>query len=136
MLLSQRNRDRFIWNRTVNNCGKKGKNIALDLHVEHSNNYVKQGVKNLDPNLNERSTNRICNAESGMRQIMENVDQNIRTSKGSGKHTHSSTENDLDELVNRLVQTVYSQNGPISASQNGHTNIGIRLNQKSFRCNF
>jgi hypothetical protein len=29
-LLSPRDVERFTWNRTVNNCGKKGKNIAMD----------------------------------------------------------------------------------------------------------
>ena len=91
VLLSQRDREHFIWNRTVNNCGKKGKNIALGLHVEHSNNYVKQGIKNLGSNLNERSTNRICNAESGMWQIMENVDLNIHTLKARAR-THTAQQ--------------------------------------------
>ena len=40
-----------------------------------------------------------------MRQIMETMDNNIDRVKSSGKHTRSSTSKDVDELVNRLVQT-------------------------------
>ena len=34
------------------------------------------------------------------------------------------------------IKTAPGQNGPVSTSQNGHTKIGIRYNQKSFCCNF
>ena len=40
-ILSPRDAERFIWNRTVNISGNPGKNIALDLDVEHSNNFKK-----------------------------------------------------------------------------------------------
>ena len=103
------------WNQTVNNCRKNGRNIALHLHVEHRNNYVKQRnnyvkqrITNLGPNMTERSVSRICHAESGMRKIMETMDNNILRVKGFRKYTHSSTANQykvhrIDELVNRLV---------------------------------
>jgi len=58
-LLSLRDAERFVWNRTVNNGGEKGKNIALDLDQEHSNNYMKQAIKNLGPNFNERSVSNL-----------------------------------------------------------------------------
>jgi len=38
-LLSPRDSERFIWNRSVNNACRKGTNIPLDLDVEHSNNF-------------------------------------------------------------------------------------------------
>ena len=40
VLLSKRDRERFIWNRFVNNHGVKGGNIPLDEDMEHSNNFV------------------------------------------------------------------------------------------------
>ena len=52
-LLSPRDAEQFVWNRIVNNVGGKGKNIALDLAEEHSNNYLKQAIKKLGPNFNE-----------------------------------------------------------------------------------
>ena len=52
-LLSPKDSERFTWNRFTNNHGKKGTNIPLDEATEHSNNYVKQAIKNLGPNLTE-----------------------------------------------------------------------------------
>lgn len=52
-VLSPRDSERFTWNQSVNNTGQKGANIPLDEDTEHSNNFTKQGIKNLGPNLTE-----------------------------------------------------------------------------------
>lgn len=103
-LLSPRDRERFIWNRSVNNFGGTGKNIALDLDTEHSNNYLKQAVKNLGPNLTERSVTRICHAEKGTRSILQSLDRNLKLISNSGNHASVSLERDLSQLVKRLVE--------------------------------
>ena len=102
-LLSPKDAERFIWNRTVNNGGGKGKNIPLDLDQEHSNNYLKQAIKNLGPNLNEHSVSRICHAEKGIRNLVQTLDRNLQQHSDSGKHSSVSLDRDLSELVNRLV---------------------------------
>ena len=45
-LLSERDSERFLWNRSVNNSQTKGTNIPLDENTEHSNNFIKQGNNN------------------------------------------------------------------------------------------
>ena len=102
-LLSPRDAERFTWNRTVNNSGKPSKNIALDLDVEHSNNFVKQAIKHLGPNVTENAVSRICKAEESARTILENVDHNICRSAGSGKHAQRSLERDLSVLVEKCI---------------------------------
>ncbi|KAK3724040.1 hypothetical protein QZH41_020320, partial [Actinostola sp. cb2023] len=102
-LLSPRDGERFIWNRSVNNAGGKGRNIALDLDTEHSNNYLKQAIKNLGPNLTEKSVTRICQAEKATRTILQSVDKNLQQVTDPGKHSSVSLERDLSELVKRLV---------------------------------
>ena len=37
----------------MKNHSVKGGNIPLDKDMEHSNNFVKQGIRNLGPNLTE-----------------------------------------------------------------------------------
>jgi hypothetical protein len=103
-LLSPRDSERFIWNRSINNAGGTGRNIALDLDTEHSNNYLKQAIKNLGPNLTEKSVTRICRAEKGTRSILQSLDENLHLISNSGKHSTVSLERDLSELVKRLVQ--------------------------------
>jgi len=102
-LLSPRDAERFIWNRTANNGGGKGKNIALDLEQEHSNNYLKQAIKNLGSNLNEQSVSQIYRAEKGTRNRVQTLDRNLQQHSDSGKHSFFSPDRDLSKLVQRLV---------------------------------
>lgn len=104
-LLSKRDKERFIWNRSVNNFCKPGTNIPLDLDVEHSNNFVKQAIKNLGPNVSEKAVSRICKAESATRSIMNNIDASINCPTSSGSHGQSTVDKDIDKLVERLNQT-------------------------------
>ena len=103
-LLSPRDSERFTWNRTAYNGGGRGKNVALDLDVQHSNNYIKQAVKNMGPNLTEKAVSRVCHAEYGARNIIKCVDESLERIAGSGKHGCVSTERDLKELLKRAVQ--------------------------------
>ena len=72
-LLLPRHSERFIWNRSVNNHGKKDTNIPLDETTERSNNFVKQSKAKLGPNLSEAAISRICKAESSTSLILEKV---------------------------------------------------------------
>ncbi|XP_066272591.1 uncharacterized protein [Branchiostoma lanceolatum] len=47
------------WNRFFNGKGGKGKNIPLDLHLEHLNNFLKSFLKGMGPNLSEASADRV-----------------------------------------------------------------------------
>ena len=102
--LSLRDSDRFTWNRSVNNSGIIGKNIPLDLDVEHSNNYLKQAMKNLGPNLTEKAVSRICKSESGVRKIIQSMDGTLKQAHYSGKHSLSSTEADFKGLLKSLIE--------------------------------
>lgn len=73
--------------------------------MEHSNRFIKGSAKNIGPNFTERAVQRICQAESGARSLTGNVNQGLNSIHGSGKHTRSSPENDVDELLRRIQQT-------------------------------
>lgn len=103
-LLSPRDSERFTWNRFTNNHGKKGTNIPLDEATEHSNNYVKQAIKNLGPNLTEAAISRICKPESSTSPILENLDESLKRHAKSGKHSDPSKESDLHELIKRAEE--------------------------------
>ena len=70
----------------MNNYCKPGTNIPLDLDVEHSNNFVKQAIKNLGPNISEKAVAGICKAETATRTIMDNTDASIGHAVASGSH--------------------------------------------------
>ena len=71
--------------------------------LEHSNNYLKQAIKNLGPNLSERSVSRICRSEKGTRNLVQTMDRSLQQHSDSGKHSSVSLDRDLSELVKRLV---------------------------------
>ena len=50
MLLSPRKVSELKWSRTVNTSGTKGKNILVDLHMEHLNRRLKIMLRNLGSN--------------------------------------------------------------------------------------
>jgi hypothetical protein len=109
-LLSARDVERFIWNRSVNTFGGIGRNIALDIDMEHSNRFVKQSIKNIGPNLTEKAVSRICKSEKGVSKVVHNIDKCLQRNPGSGRHTRSSTDKDLAELIDRALSTdVYSR---------------------------
>ena len=104
-LLSPRDCERFVWNRSVNNKGSRGKNILLDLEVEHSNLFNKAAIRNLGANVTEKAVQRISFSEGGTANITAGVEESLNRLIGSGRHTSSSTDRDLGELIKRAVLT-------------------------------
>ena len=75
----------FTWNRTVNNRGGLGSNIPFDLEVEHSNNYIKQGIVHLGVNVTESAVTRIAKAEKPAREVFGKIDKSLQRPVRSGK---------------------------------------------------
>ena len=90
-MLSPRDSERFTWNQSVNNTGKKGGNIPLDEGTENNNNFTKQAIKNLGPNVMQKAVLRLSQAESFMRSILLNLDASIKHMTKSGEHSQGST---------------------------------------------
>lgn len=104
-LLSPRDSERFIWNRFVNNSGKRGRNIPRDEDTEHSNNSIKQHTKNLGLNVTEKAVQRLSYSENSTSMTMGNLDDNIKRLLRSGKHSSASLEKDLHELVKGAIES-------------------------------
>ncbi|KXJ22484.1 hypothetical protein AC249_AIPGENE2550 [Exaiptasia diaphana] len=103
-LLTSRDIERFVWNRSVNNHNKYGTNIPLDLDVEHSYNFLKQCIKNLGPNVRKGAVLRICKAETNTHTVLDNMDCSLELKNSSTRHGKSSTADDIDSLVKRLQE--------------------------------
>ena len=100
-LMSPRDSERLVWNRSVNNHGHKVCNIPLDESTEHSNNFLKQGIKDLGPNVSEEAVSRLCKAETSTRLILESTDRSLDR---ASRHSHVNTEKDLEELIKNVVR--------------------------------
>ena len=61
-LLSPRQATEIKWNRTVNTSGRKGKNVPVDLHMEHLNRKLKIMMQNLGSNITPTTVKRSAKA--------------------------------------------------------------------------
>ncbi|XP_019644096.1 PREDICTED: uncharacterized protein LOC109485103 [Branchiostoma belcheri] len=102
-LLPPRLAHSLVWNRVVNNKGGKGRNIPMDLRLEHMNAFLKSFLRHLGPNLNEKSATRIARAIGVMEEILEQADRDWAVAKPSGYHHKKDPRNDIDILYRQFV---------------------------------
>lgn len=95
----------LIWNRTVNNKGGAGKNISMDLRMEHIVNIHKEMLGNLGANLHQVPSLRCSRAVKAVEDILSCVDDELSVKRPSGKHTVTHSHSDFEEIVNELHTT-------------------------------
>lgn len=94
-LLRPRKAEKLKWNRTVNNQGGYGNNVAMEVALEHDSHAVKEIVRGLGANITEGSIRRVCSAF-----FILNTEMNVN--KVSGKQTKNSVKEDLIKVVKTL----------------------------------
>ena len=95
---------KLVWNRTVNNKGGRGNNVALDLDLEHDNNYLKQSIKNLGANVTPEAVLRISRSQKVTHQILLNLDKECKVKSKSGRHVSADYTKDLNTIVKSLAE--------------------------------
>lgn len=78
-----KNSHNLIFERFINIHGRPGKNIPMDLHLEHLNNFLKEQLKTLRSNLNEENAKRIAQAMNNIRELVMNTEQNLEIKRPS-----------------------------------------------------
>lgn len=101
-LCTPREAHRLMWNRTVNVNGQKGKNISLDLRLEHLNHILKEMLRNLGPNLNELTAARASHSLMFIEKMLRFADDEMGRHPPSGHHVIAKRESDFKELVNQF----------------------------------
>ncbi|KAK7919081.1 hypothetical protein WMY93_010365 [Mugilogobius chulae] len=99
------------WNRFWNGQGGQGRNIPLDLHLEHLNNFLKSFLKRSGPNITEQAANRVSKALGVLKVMMEITDRELGVTK-SGIHQSPSLTDDVACLVHILTEAKVFQNIP------------------------
>lgn len=121
------------WNRFWNTRGGKGRNIPLDLHLEHLNGFLKSFLKGLGPNLNETSAARISRSIGVMKQMMAHTDMELGISGQTGAH-HMDMTRDILTLVDTLqeAELFKQQPGRVYAAFPGfQNNLLAKLDHKA-----
>jgi hypothetical protein len=101
-LLTPREAHQLMWNRTVNNQGGRGKNISLDLKLEQVNNFTKELLKNLGPNITENSANRSSKAVRNVDEIIQSLDKSLSITKPTGHHKVAKRDKDFAIIARQL----------------------------------
>lgn len=97
--LSPRLAHDVTWNRFWNTRGGKGRNIPLDLHMEHLNNFLKSYLKNKGANLTEATATRVSRSLGVFKAMMNTADRQLQLSQPSGVHHATDRQSDILTLL-------------------------------------
>ena len=112
-LLSEAQAFSLKWNRFCNTRGKIGRNIPLDLRLEHLNNLLKACLKALGPNVNEANAKRVAASLNGIELILQSVDKDCEFKPESkirgGKDPEEAVYQIVNDLIDGLIDLIDSQ---------------------------
>ena len=107
LLLSPREVCDLMWNRTVNTSGRVGKNIPVDLHMEHLNRRLKIMIRKLGPNISPatvlRASKALAVVDIVRLQFLKD-DDSLPNVENKDFHTVPSMKKDLDMILHQLTE--------------------------------
>ena len=103
--LSERESEQLCWNRFVNTSGKRGKNIPLDLHLEHVNNVTKTCIKRLGSNLTSATATKSSQAVGMSSKIVQSFEKSAAVKESYGKHAKPEAKKDFQIVMQELTSS-------------------------------
>ena len=97
-----RMKKQVMWERTVNIHGRPGKNVPMDLHMEHINRACKEAMGSLGSNINEEAVARIGKGIGEIMKITTQFDKVNSIPEVSGRHSRRSAELDMEKVMSQL----------------------------------
>ena len=104
-VLSPRLSNQLMWSRFVNVHGRPGRNIPLDLHMEHLNRLAKDAIKNLGSNKTVGAVARIGRCIGTLSHVLDQFDREFLLDSGSSKYKKPSATKDIAIAVEELVSS-------------------------------
>lgn len=111
-LLTPREAYRQRWNRSCNNHGHNGKNVPLDIELEHNNNLLKEAVRKMGPNLTTTTVKRAGKMVNMAKGMINQTSRECCMMRRSGEHFAKKTKKDLATLVESLFEEKAMENIP------------------------
>lgn len=93
------------WSRVVNTKGKKGHNVAADLHMEHLNKVLKGCIANLGANISEETIIQCWKSLSGLMDVCKQFDTENDVKPSSTTHSKPNTAEDMIRILVELTST-------------------------------
>ena len=135
-LLSETQAFNLKWNRFCNTSGQIGRNIPLDLRLEHLNNLLKACLKAVGANLHENSAKRVAASLSGIELIMQSVDEDRKFKRLSktrgGKDPNEAVYQITNDLVNGDVFSKHPGREAYTGFEQFDQNIITKLDYREF----
>uniref|UniRef100_A0A7M5X4V5 DUF6589 domain-containing protein n=2 Tax=Clytia hemisphaerica TaxID=252671 RepID=A0A7M5X4V5_9CNID len=94
----------LIWNRFVNTKGYAGHNIAMDLHMEHLNGYLKESLRRLRSNLNEKTADKVAKAMNNVRKLINNTEESLESVAVRSSRSKPSSYDDVKKLAEEMLK--------------------------------
>ena len=109
-VFTPRMKQQLLWDRTVNIHGRQGKNVPMDLHMEHINRACKEAMGNVGSSIGDSTVECIGRSIHGLMDIGKRFDQENDVPQLSGKRSRRSVAADMEKLIPQLSESkVYHQ---------------------------
>ena len=95
----------LLWGRCINVHGRRGKNIAADLFMEHLNRTVKECIKCLGANQTDTAILRVSHALGTLVPVLDQFDRVNNVPDISGTHTRKNPDKDIQVIVKELQKS-------------------------------
>ena len=102
--LSPQLAEQLKWSRFINNHGTCGKNISMDLRMEHLNRLCKTAIEGLGANKSEKAIMRVRKTVGVLEGLLNNFDSDNDVATISNAHTASSMVKDLNIVIKELQE--------------------------------
>ena len=102
--LSPRLSVQLLWSRFVNVHGQPGKNISVDLHMEHLNRIVKGAIGFQGSNQSVKALQRIGRAIGALAPVIDNFDSNNQVASTTSRQRKPTAQKDIQLVVDELVK--------------------------------
>ena len=103
--LSPRLSNQLMWSRFVNVHGRPGRNIPVDLHMEHLNHLAKDAIKNLGSNKTVGTVARVGRCIGTLSHVLNQFDREILLDSMSIQYEKPHATNDITIAVEELVSS-------------------------------
>ena len=99
---TERMKQHLKWERTINATGRPGRNVPMDLHMEHINKHCKQAMGSLGSNIGEKSVGRIGKSIGELMKVTQQFDSDNNIHEDIGRHPKRTVEMDMNKLLLEL----------------------------------
>lgn len=101
---SPRLQKQILWSRVVNSKGGSGRNIPIDLHMEHLNRLLKDVIIGLGANISESSIVSASRSLNALVSLTTSFDEQLGIHQESTHHTKRSSDKDRELVLKQLTE--------------------------------